>query len=74
MKAIEFDEKFDSGLAILSDLDLDAIKRPGLEQTQFEMNLPVWMLESIDKEASRLGVSRQDMVKFWLAECLQHTR
>ena len=75
MKASEFDEKFDANDDMTDNLDLDKAKRHNLEQTQMKMDMPTWMVKSIDKEASRLlGVSRQDIIKFWLSERLTQGR
>ena len=74
MKASEFDDKFDADDDMAGNLDLDKAKRHNLEQTQMKMDMPTWMVKSIDKEASRLGVSRQDMIKFWLSERLTQGR
>lgn len=71
MKASEFDEQFDADEDLTSCLDLTQARRPGVEQTQVNMNFPTWMVQSIDKEALRLGVNRQDVIKFWIADRLQ---
>ena len=72
MKASEFDDKFDADEDITPHLD--NAKRYNLEQTQMKMDIPTWMIKSIDKEASKLGVSRQDIIKFWLSERLTYNR
>lgn len=73
MKANEFDEKFDSDEEdIISALDLSSVKRVNQEQKRVNVDFPVWMIESLDKEASRLGVTRQSIIKIWLAERLQN--
>lgn len=72
MKANEFDQKFDANEDdIISDLDLSSIKRVNQAQKRVNVDFPVWMIESLDKEASRLGVTRQSIIKFWLAERLE---
>ena len=72
MKADEFDRLFDSGDDITSSLDLAAARRPGLEQRRVNVDFPVWMIESLDREARRLGVTRQSVIKVWIAERLEH--
>jgi len=73
MKAKEFDQKFDSNEDdILSELDLTSVKRVNQEQKRVNVDFPIWMIESLDKEASRLGVTRQSIIKVWLAERLQN--
>mgnify|MGYP003571068661 CR=1 FL=1 len=71
MKAKTFDKKFDEGKDILADLDLSKARRVSREQKRVNVDIPVWMLNSLDNEASRLGVTRQSIIKVWLAERLQ---
>jgi hypothetical protein len=73
MKAKTLDRKFDEGKDIVSDLDLSKIKRPNQEQRRVNVDFPTWMIESLDKEASRLGVTRQSIIKVWLAERLEQS-
>ncbi|MEW5942044.1 MAG: CopG family transcriptional regulator [Chloroflexota bacterium] len=70
-KASNFDKKFDEGKSILDQLDLSKARRPAEEQKRINMEVPVWMLAALDREAKRLGVSRQSIIKIWLAERLQ---
>ena len=70
MKAEEFDKKFDAGQNLLDDLDLSRARRPEQEQKRVNVDFPVWMIQSLDKEARRLGVTRQSVIKMWLAERL----
>lgn len=72
MKAKEFDQKFDDGEAILDAIDLSKAKRVMQNQKRVNVDFPVWMLEQLDKEASRIGVTRQSIIKVWLAERLEH--
>ncbi len=72
MKAKEFDKKFDDDKEdILKDLDLSTIKKPNQEQKRVNVDFPIWMIESLDKEAGRLGVTRQSIIKVWLAERIE---
>lgn len=70
MKASEFDRKFDDGEDVTSDLDLSAARRPGLRPRRVNVDFPSWMVESLDREAKRLGVTRQAVIKLWIAERL----
>jgi hypothetical protein len=70
MKAEEFDERFDRGDDLTSALDLTGTRRPGAEQRRVNVDFPVWMIESLDREAQRLGVTRQSVIKVWIAERL----
>jgi len=71
MKAKEFDRKFDKGEDITAELDMSTLRRPGLEQRRVNVDFPSWMIESLDREAKRLGVTRQSIIKMWLAERLE---
>lgn len=71
MKAKALDKKFDEGQSILEHLDLSKAKRPNQEQKRVNVDFPIWMIRSLDKEAKRLGVPRQAIIKIWLAERLQ---
>ena len=73
MKAKAFDRKFDEGESILDQLDLSKARRPELEQKRVNVDFPIWMIHSLDKEAKRLGVPRQSIIKIWLAERLEQT-
>ena len=70
-KTEKFDQEFDAGRDVSPHLDVDKSRRPGLEQRQVNVDIPVWMIESLDREAARLGVPRQSLVKMWLAERLR---
>jgi uncharacterized DUF497 family protein len=74
MKAGEFDQKFDDGEDVTGDLDLAGIRRPSLEQRRVNVDFPSWMIESLDREARRLGVTRQSIIKLWIAERLERGR
>ena len=71
MKAKDFDEKFDDGHDILEHLDLSKAKRPNLETRRVNVDFPGWVIDALDKEAKRLGVSRQSLVKIWIAERIE---
>ena len=71
MKADELDKKFDEGEDISEFLDLSQARRPGQEQKRVNVDFPVWMIHHLDKEAKRLGVPRQSIIKIWIAERLE---
>lgn len=72
MKAHDFDRKFDTGAEdIVDDLDLTTITKPGKELRRVNVDFPVWMIEALDREARRVGVTRQSIIKMWIAECLE---
>jgi len=71
MKASELDQRFDDGEDITSELDLDKAHRPNRKQRRVNVDFPVWMIDSLDREARRLGVTRQSIIKVWIAERLE---
>ncbi|MCK5032434.1 MAG: CopG family transcriptional regulator [Calditrichia bacterium] len=73
MKAEEFDSKFDNGENIIEYLELSKTTRPGQEQKRVNVDFPVWMIQMLDKEARRVGVTRQSIIKIWLAERLKES-
>jgi len=72
MNSSEFDRRFDAGDSVIGALDLDAATRPCLQQKRVNVDFPLWMVEQLDREAARLGVTRQSIIKIWLAERLEH--
>ena len=71
MKASEFDKRFDAGEDVSDELDLAGARRPGREPRRVNVDFPAWMVESLDREARRLGVTRQSIIKVWIAERLE---
>jgi hypothetical protein len=70
MKAKTFDRKFDSGARVTEHLDLNRARRVGTEAKRVNVDFPAWMVDSLDREARRLGVTRQSLIKLWLADRL----
>ena len=70
MKAKNFDKQFDEGADISATLDLSKAKRVLQEQRRVNVDFPAWMIESLDREAGKIGVTRQSIIKVWLAERL----
>lgn len=68
MKAKDLDRMFDEGKDISKYLDFSKARRPEQEQKRVNVDFPVWMIHSLDKEAKRLGVPRQSIIKIWIAE------
>jgi hypothetical protein len=71
MKAKEFDKRFDEGQDVSRHLDVSKARRPVQDQKRVNVDFPVWMIHLLDKEAKRLGVSRQSIIKLWVAERLK---
>ncbi len=70
-KASDFDRIFDEGGDVSASLDLKRARRPELEQKRVNVDFPAWMIHSLDREARRLGVPRQSIIKMWIAERLE---
>jgi hypothetical protein len=74
MKAKTLDERFDAGEDITADLEPSTARRPNLTPRRVNVDFPSWMVESLDREARRLGVTRQSVIKMWLDEKLDGSR
>ncbi|BBL72573.1 type II toxin-antitoxin system BrnA family antitoxin [Methylogaea oryzae] len=74
MKASEFDQRFDADEDVTQLLDLAQARRPGLVSKRVNVDFPAWMVHSLDKEARKLGVTRQSLIKLWLADKLEHPK
>lgn len=70
MKAKTFDRKFDTGERVVDQLDLNKARRVGTDPKRVNVDFPAWMVDSLDREARRLGVTRQSLIKLWLADRL----
>jgi hypothetical protein len=73
MKAKTFDRKFDEGKDVTDALDLSKARRPLQAQKRVNVDFPTWMIRELDLEARRVGVTRQSIIKMWLAERLEHS-
>jgi len=71
MKNKTLDERFEDGDGVLDAFDLSKARRPNQEQRRVNVDFPKWMINSLDKEARHLGVTRQSIIKVWLAERLE---
>ena len=71
MKAKTFEQQFDKDVDITSSLDLSKSRRVLQEQKRVNVDFPTWMIASLDREAEKLGVTRQSIIKVWLAERLE---
>lgn len=73
MKAKDFEQRFDEGIDLTASLDLSKVRRVLQEQKRVNVDFPTWMIDSLDREASKMGVTRQSVIKVWLAERLEAT-
>ena len=73
MKAREFDEKFEAGKDMTDDLDFSKARRVNQELKRVNIDFPVWVVEKLDKQSKRLGITRQALVKVWIAEKVEET-
>ena len=70
MKAKALDKLFDAWGDISEFLDLSCAKRTNQTPKRVNVDFPTWMIHSLDKEAGRLGVTRQSIIKVWISERL----
>lgn len=70
----EFERRFDAGEDISEFVDWKSARRPGRELQRVNVDFPSWMVNAMDKESSRLGVSRQALIKFVMNSHLQNAR
>lgn len=70
MKAKALDRLFDAGGDVSAFLDLARAKRTNQTPRRVNVDFPAWMIHSLDREATRLGVTRQSIIKVWIAERL----
>ena len=68
--AEELDEKFDNGEDVSEYFDWSKARRPNLEARRVNVDFPAWVVEGLDKQARHLGVTRQSLIKMWIAERL----
>ena len=71
MRANKFNKKFDAGEDVTADLDVSSARRPMQEARRVNVDFPGWMIHSLDKEADRLGVTRQSIIKIWISDRLK---
>ena len=71
MKAHDFDKRFDNGEDITKYLDMSKARRPERQYKRVNVDFPLWMIQLLDKEARRLGVPRQSIIKVWVADRLE---
>ena len=71
MKAREFDKRFDAGENVSGAVDWEKARRPNLASRRVNVDFPAWVVEALDREARRLGVTRQALIKLWIAERLE---
>ena len=68
MKTKTFDKQFDAGVDMAATLGLSKARRVLQEQKRVNVDFPKWMIASQDREAEKFGVTRQSIIKVWLAE------
>ncbi len=71
MKAEDFDKAFDNGEDVSAHIDWDTARRPGLKPHRVNVDFPTWVVAALDREAERLGVTRQSLIKLWIADRLE---
>ena len=71
MKANEFDKAFDAGEDVSDAVDWSKARRPNDQPRRVNVDFPAWVVEALDRQARHLGVTRQSLIKLWIAERLQ---
>ena len=71
MKTAEFDRRFDAGEDVSDQVDWESARRVNQEPRRVNVDFPTWMVAALDRESGRLGVSRQALIKVWIAERLE---
>lgn len=71
MKSKDFEQQFDEDVDLTASLDLSKARRVLQAQKRVNVDFPTWMIDSLDREASKLGVTRQSVIKVWVAERLE---
>ena len=70
MKAHEFDEKFDAGEDLSDNVDWSKARRPNVSMKRVNVDFPAWVVSGLDKQAQKLGITRQSLIKMWIADRL----
>lgn len=73
MNNTEFEEYFDNGGSVMPYADMTQAQRPN-KTKRVNVDFPLWMVAALDAEARHLGVTRQSLVKVWIAQCLSQQR
>lgn len=68
ISAEELDRRFDDGEDVSAYFDWSAATQPGLERRRVNLDFPDWMVRSLDAQAQRRGVTRQALIKMWIAD------
>ena len=71
MKATEFDRRFDDGEDMSDHVDWSKARRPNIESKRVNVDFPAWVVSGLDQQAKRLGITRQSLIKMWIADSLQ---
>ncbi|MCF7701856.1 type II toxin-antitoxin system BrnA family antitoxin [Loktanella sp. M215] len=71
MKSTEFDERFDAGEDMSASVDWSKARRLNVEAKRVNVDFPTWVVTGLDRQAQKLGITRQALIKMWIAERLQ---
>lgn len=71
MKAHELDAMFDDGVDVSEHVDVTKVHRPNHQPRRVNVDFPAWVVDALDREAGHLGVTRQSLIKMWIAERLR---
>ena len=71
MASEELDRRFDAGEDVTEALDVQSARRPAVASRRVNVDFPSWVVDALDREATRLGVTRQSVIKMWIADRLE---
>ncbi len=74
LAAARLDELHDAGVELTAHLDLARAERPGRTVQRVNVDFPLGLLQAIDREAERIGVTRQAFIKLRMADALTRGR
>ena len=71
MNAEEFDRRFDEGEDLDDHIDWASARCPNLAPERITAELPRWVVQGLDRQAEIAGVTREALIRLWIAERLQ---
>jgi len=73
-KASDFDRAFDEGENVIDELEVENARRFNHETRRVNVDFPAWMIRALDQESRRLGITRQALIKLWIANQLDRKK
>ena len=70
MKAHELDRAFDGAEDVSAHVDWSGAERVNLGTRRVNVDFPAWVVSGLDRQARKLGITRQALIKMWIADRL----